>query len=449
MRTTRHRVRRRGHARESGLMEDRCPGVLRLHAAADGHLLRVRVPGGRLTSGALSTIADLGEMGNGLIEVTSRASLQIRGLHERDAGRAAERLSSAGLLPSPDHDRVRNILASPLGGRDAAALVRTDELVESLDRDLCRDPALVRLPGRFLFAIEDGAGIVGGRQADVTLAAEPTEDGKGVRLRLHLAGAPTTRTASPVRAARLALEAARAFLTVLDATAAGARDRLWRVADLSEADLTRLLDELDAELLSGPALGTGRPLRLGTGRLAGGNCAITALPPLGRLAPDTARGLAALAESESVPVRLSPWRTVSVIDVHKESLRRVASRLTDLGLVVDEASGWQGLTACAGLGACANARIDVRRAAAARATARGANGTSVPEHWSGCERRCGRPAVAVWGATATGGGVDVECDGATHHADDVFGALDLLAAGGAVRVNAGGVDTHAAGGSRP
>jgi sulfite reductase beta subunit-like hemoprotein len=446
VRTTRHRVRRRGNARESGLMEDRCPGVLRLHAAADGHLLRVRVPGGRVTPEALRTIADLGEMGNGLVEVTSRASVQIRGMRERDAGHAAERLSSAGLLPSPDHDRVRNILASPLGGRDTAALMRTDELVEKLDRDLCRDPALVRLPGRFLFALEDGAGIVGGRQADVTLAAEPNQDGEGLRLRLHLAGAPTTRTASPARAAHLALETARAFLTVLDATAARARDRLWRVADLSEVDVTRLLGEIDAELVPGPALSTGRPPRLGTGRLAGGSHAITALAPLGRLTPETARELAALGESESRAVRLSPWRTVSVVDLHERSLRRVASRLTDLGLVIDEDSGWQGLTACAGLGACANARIDVRGAAAARATVRGANGTSVPEHWSGCERRCGRPAVVARAATATGQGIDVECDGATHRADDVFGALDLLAAGGAAHVTT--ESARAAGGWR-
>lgn len=448
MRTTRSWVRRR-NARGSGLMEDRCPGVLRLHAAADGHLLRVRLPGGRLTVEALNAIADIAEMGNGLIEATSRANVQIRGLQEADAYCAAERLASAGLLPSPVHDRVRNIIASPLGGRHVAALVRSDELVAGLDRGLCAEPSLAGLPGRFLFAVEDGSGTVGGRQADVTLAAERTDDGVGVRLRLHLAGSPTTRVASVPRAADMALAAARAFLSVLASMPASARGDVWRIADLSERRLDHLLAGLDADLTQGAALGTGQPAVLGIAKQGDGNWAITSLVPLGRLTPGIARGLAALAEPDGMLVRLSPERTVSVVDVPETALRRVARRLTDSGLVVDEASGWQGLTACAGLGACANARIDVRGAAAARADVRGMDGTRVPEHWSGCERGCGRPAGVTRAATATEDGIDVEFDGVTDHVDEALEALDLLATGLGTRVTASRTSKVVAGGTRP
>lgn len=448
MPTTRPRVRRR-HPRGLGLMDDRCPGVLRLHPAADGRLLRVRLPGGRLTGEALTAIAEIAEMGNGLIEITSRANVQIRGLHDRDAARAAERLASARVLPSPEHDRVRNILADPLGGRDAAALVRTDEIVEELDRGLCAEPGFSDLPGRFLFAVDDGSGRTGGGQADVALAAEPAEDGSGARLRLHLAGSPTTRTASIPRAADLALDAARAFLSVLGSFPAPGRDRVWRIADLPRTEIARLLDDLGTDLLPEAGLGAGRPAGPGFRRQGDGRWAVSALAPLGRLSPATVRALAVLAESSSVLVRLSPERTVSIVDVPDTTLEDVARTLTDRGLVLDRASGWQGLTACAGLGACASARMDVRRAAAARADVRRVAGTSVPEHWAACERGCGRPAVVALAVTANEAGIDVESEGFTHRAGDVPEALDILFAGARMRSTARRAGAVVAGGTRP
>jgi precorrin-3B synthase len=427
-------------------MGDRCPGVLRLHPAADGHLLRIRLPGGHLDPESLSAIADLAELGNGLIELTSRASVQVRGLRPGDADRAAERLHAGGLLPSPSHDRVRNVLAGPLGGRDAGALVRTEALVEAIDRGLCQDAALAGLPGRFLFAIEDGGQTLGGRQGDVTLAAEPDED-FGVRLRLHLAGRPTARTAAPTDAAALALDAARAFLAVLAATPDPERGDLWRIADLPDSGLDRLLDHLQTTFVPAPRLGNGRPVSVGRLRQADGAGAITALAPLGRLHASTAQGLAALAASGAGRIRISPWRTISVVDVPESGVARTSAALGELGLVLDAASGWVGLSACAGLGACGNARIDVRAAAAVRARVRGSAGSSAPEHWSACERRCGRPAVVAHAVTSTPDGLEVDGDGTVRHLDSVDDALAALAGLGGAKRTAGargsGVDGSA------
>jgi precorrin-3B synthase len=382
---------------------DRCPGVLALHPAADGNLARVRVPGGRLGPAALEAVAGLAAThGNGIIELTCRASLQIRGLAAGDGAVVAEALEAAGLLPSRAHDRVRNILASPVAGRSPASLSATDELVAALDRGLCADPQLAGLPGRFLFAVDDGAGTLGGQGSDVALVA----DGPGA-FRLSLAGVRTTLVARD--GAQLALGAARAFLEL----AGGA----WRIADLSDGPrrIARLLggDVLDA-LVAAP-----RAVPAGTLAQRDGRVAVTALPPLGRIDCATAARLATFGE-----LRLSPWRTLTLVDVPGARADAVLDELAALGLVVSAESGWHGLSACAGRGACVRARVDVREAAAERARARGPG--SPAEHWTACERGCGRPSHVSTSVVAVAGGVVVERAGETRLAADVAEAIALL-----------------------
>jgi sulfite reductase beta subunit-like hemoprotein len=99
--------------------------------------------------------------------------------------------------------------------------------------------------------------------------------------------------------------------------------------------------------------------------------------------------LATNAATHGGEVRISPWRTVTLPDVQGFSLQAARRDLAACGLVLDRGSGWHGLTACAGLGACARARVDVRALAARRAAERRPH--DPPEHWAACERACGRP----------------------------------------------------------
>nr|WP_246345408.1 hypothetical protein [Conexibacter arvalis] len=150
---------------------------MRPHDAGDGRLARVRVPGGLLRADQLDALAAGAALGNGLAELTSRGSVQLRGLPEGAcdggaAGGLARVLAAGGLLPSPAHDRVRNLLASPLAGRHPDSLLDTDPLVAAFDAALCADPALAALPGRFLFALDDGAGLTDIAASDVALVAE-------------------------------------------------------------------------------------------------------------------------------------------------------------------------------------------------------------------------------------------------------------------------------------
>jgi sulfite reductase beta subunit-like hemoprotein len=340
-----------------------------LHEAGDGWLARVRLPGGRLRAGQVGAVARAASLGNGLVDVTARANLQVRGLAREAAAPLAAVLVPAGLVPSAAHDRVRNVLASPVAGRHPAAVAETDEVVAALDRGLCADPALASLPSRFLFAVDDGSGVAVDARADVTLVARSAEV-------FALVAGGRTELVAAGEAAEAALAAARELR--------------------GGASPTGELRSARGELRStggAPVAGLHRALPLAPGRLAqrDGRFAITALVPLGSLDVAALEGLAALDRE----VRLGTGRTITVVDVDRGEVARIERALTGVGLVLEPASGWVGLTACAGLGRCPKARLDVRAVAAARARGRRPG----DEHWSACERRCGeRPGtpLAVW-----------------------------------------------------
>lgn len=360
---------------ESSGAYDRCPGAMRLHKAADGWLARIRIPGGRLTAAQLPVIADLAERhGNGAVELTSRANVQVRGLAASASDAIARALVPAGLLPAPSHERVRNVLASPLAGRDPLAVIDGERLTVALDGAICAAPRLTALSGRFQFAVEDGAGHVDLATSDVALVAR----GHG-RVGLCIGGRRTGLEAAAGDAPALAIAAAEAFVDV----AAGTSGRTWRIADVGAE---RVIERLPGAL-PGPFIATAAaaPPPLGAVGQRGGGQAVTALVPLGRLRPAQLRGLATLGSE----CRVSPWSTVTVLDACRGS----AEQLEALGLVLDPDSGWQGLTACVGSDGCARAGFDVRAMAARRVAERGPGDPR--EHWSACPRQCGRRPGAI------------------------------------------------------
>jgi precorrin-3B synthase len=150
---------------------DLCPGVFRPWPAEDGALVRLRVPGGQVSRERLLDLVGVAERyGDARVHLTSRANLQVRGLPGEDGlpDEVVAAIRETGLLPHPDHELVRNIMASPLtgvlGGRaDLRPVVRR------LDELLCARPSLAGLPGRFLFVLDDGRGDLVERRLDLGL----------------------------------------------------------------------------------------------------------------------------------------------------------------------------------------------------------------------------------------------------------------------------------------
>ncbi|MFI5909497.1 precorrin-3B synthase [Dactylosporangium sp. NPDC051541] len=325
-------------------LSDRCPGAVQVHAAADGGLARVRLPGGRITGPQLAVLRTAAaELGDPALELTSRGNVQVRALPPGAESELAARLTDAGLLPSATHERVRNIVASPL-----SPAVRP--LVAEFDALLCAQPALAALPGRFLATIDDGRGDVTPLLGDVGL-----HDAQ-----LLLAGVPTEARGRP----ELLVRAAEAFL----AERAAQHSNAWRLAELVDgprsvaARLGTRIAAFAPNRSDPPAPGVHGP------------SAVLAVP-LGLLTAAQSAALAALEE-----IIVTPWRTVVV----------PAAAMADAvesGLVADPTSPWAGVTACAGRPGCAKSLADVRADARAAVAA----GTAEPAHWVGCERRCGAP----------------------------------------------------------
>lgn len=363
---------------------DACPGTLRLHTADDGALARVRIPGGVLTvrqAGALAEAAR--RLGDGELHLTSRGNVQLRGLADGCGPQLAESLDAAGLLPSPGHERVRNIVASPLSGLDGHGLRDVRPWLSALDTALCASDAARALSGRFLFALDDGRGDVAGLGADVTVRA--AEDGSAL---LSLAAAGEALLVPGEDAPRAALAAAETFLEA----ARESGTRVWRVTELplAEGELTRRVrhrlaaDGIDAAstIGVGTAGGDGPPPGLA-------GAALSVHAPLGRLSALQWRELTQVASSGEL--RLTPWRGIVVPapGMGAEQAADALARLSATGLVTDPDSPWLRVGACVGRPGCAKSLADVRADATESLAAAGRAG--LPLHWSGCERRCGHP----------------------------------------------------------
>lgn len=195
---------------------DRCPGVTRPWPAEDGPLVRVRVPGGRLSGVQWRALGEASQAyADGWVHLTSRANVQVRSVRDLDAFAAA--LEAAGLLPSRRHDLVRNVMCSPLTGLSGGRADLRPVLAE-LDRLMLADERLAGLPGKFLVALDDGRGDVAGGEHDLGCLAV---DAGHARILINGRGGSLV-TLSEVADAIVGLQ--HAFLDV--------RENAWHVGEL-------------------------------------------------------------------------------------------------------------------------------------------------------------------------------------------------------------------------
>ncbi|MDV3125360.1 nitrite reductase [Mycobacterium sp. 21AC1] len=280
--------------------QDMCPGVLRPWVAEDGLLVRLRLVGGLLHGGSLARLLRVSaEFGDGNIHLTSRANLQLRGLPD-DGGQlppsVLAAIESTGLVPSRKHDLVRNILVSPQTGL-AGGRVNLRPVAQCLDAALRADPHLARLPGRFLFTLDDGRGDLidrltgaGRRGTDLGLVALSESE---VQLRVG------DHWGEVVRLDESALHLVALAAAFLDVRGTG-DDAAWHLRELPAPLRTPLAADPRVPAPA-PPLPYG-PVPGGTHRQV----------PDGLLRPEPARSLLEHSASEDAEFVVTPWHGILV-----------------------------------------------------------------------------------------------------------------------------------------
>ncbi|WP_284947693.1 hypothetical protein [Acidisoma cladoniae] len=313
-----------------------CPSLFRPMESGDGWLVRVRPRDAVLTAEVLQAVADASaRYGNGLIEITNRANLQIRGLRRDTILPFTDAMRAVGI---DEADERRNLLVSPLLSADATIAPETAAIAGTIAEGLAED-AFATLPGKFGFLI-DGGGLLPltGMSLDVTLRAT-------------VGGWTLQGEAVPsADAARLALDLAR---------------QAGHVSPRRTAPP--------------PALG-----RYGTAQLFA--------PQFGQIRAETLSKLVDICVREGDgALRPTPWKSFAIAGIRCPLSAQPA--LEALGLITDPADPRLGIVTCAGAPACLRGELLTHETAAALAAGRRPHDPLW--HVSGCVKGCAHPGPAA------------------------------------------------------
>lgn len=356
-----------------------CPTLFEPMQTGDGLLVRVKPPGGVLSAEAARTVAAAASrLGNGVIEATARANLQVRGLRPEAVEPFANATLAAGLAhPDPAVERRRNVIGTPLAGLDPQASRHAGPVAAALEAALTADTHLSGLPPKFGFAV-DGGGVLGLGQvrADIRIRLF------GDRCEVGLDGGKLAAPTGPAQAAEVARPLAHAFLEL-----GGAPARMRElVAELGEAAVFAAAG-LDGVPETPPDPAPPAP----AGFLPDVGVFAVALP-FGTIAANALARLADTAERYGEgSIRLTPWRALLLPGVADSDASAVETVVADLDLITDPSDRRLSMAACPGRPACGSATVDTRRLASAVA----ALDLAGTVHVSGCAKGCAHPRPAA------------------------------------------------------
>ncbi|MBD2214854.1 precorrin-3B synthase [Nostoc linckia FACHB-104] len=385
----------------------KCPGLFYATPAQDGILSRIRIPGGILNSQQCRALADIADKyGRGYVDVTNRANLQVREIHQGINALELQHLQALGLgCSNTTVDQIRNIMTSPTAGIDPQELIDTRPFVTAWDNYITANSQLSGLSAKFSVCF-DGGGIVSvsDRVNDIVFAAVLVDTHVYFRLCLSVGakGNPAKDTGIlllPEQCLPVLAALADVYLAHLEPTSKH-KPRLREL--LNNIGCENYLQQVQQRLafpLPSPRTQRWEPKSAPQFQHIGihpqhqrGVFYIGIVLPLGRLETRQLLGLAELSEKYgSGTLRLTPWQNILLTDIPQQSIADVQREIVALELDYSISNINSTLVACSGSKGCASSATDTRGDALTLAEylkTRVSLDSPVNIYFSGCPKSC-------------------------------------------------------------
>ncbi len=381
-----------------------CPGLARPMPTGDGLLARVHPPLGMLSLDQARAVAQGARLfGNGHLDITARANLQIRGVTETTRAPLARLLTEAGLGDRrADGGPQRLTLSQPLAGYDLAELIDVPALARAIEAAALNIP---ELPAKTLVVVE-GRPDATLPDADCIVVARDR-----ARVEIAIAAAADWQTVLTC-----VLENAPAILTAL--LNAFARTGRRRMRDLSDDERARLATTLRASGLAGspcPSRGRGVvPFAPAAGLRTRPDLQILALDaPFGRCTADSLDRVVSAAQTIGADaIRLSPARGFVLLAPANAPAAAIMAELASEFIVAPD-DPRRSVDACTGAPGCASGSTPTLADAACVAEMfRPLAQQGWTAHVSGCAKGCARPGPADLTLVGTQGRYGIVIGGA-------------------------------------
>jgi precorrin-3B synthase len=401
-----------------------CPGLSAPMPTGDGLLVRLR-PVGIMTLAAFAGLcAAARAFGNGIVEVTARGSIQVRGLRPASASKFADAVAALDVAAA---DGVA-VLTSPLAGIAAAEIVDVRSVAADLRSELARRLLAPRLNPKISVIVDGGGPLnLDPLFADVRLRAVG-KSGDAV-LQVSVGGDAASAAAAGCVALADGPDAATRLLEIL-----ARRGRNVRARDVLAAEGIAPFASAIAHLRPQSAV-PHAPRRTGSDAigkhqlcdcswaygigLAFGHADASLLECLMQVA----------GQAKAGGVIAAPGRTLMVVGMSSDGACGFAAEAERLGFIVRAEDPRRHVIACAGAPFCASAHIPAREMAPRIAAdhALSLEG-SFAIHVSGCAKGCAHPAPARLTIVGTSEGCALVADGTTRDAPFAVVPAEQLAA---------------------
>lgn len=344
-----------------------CPSLQRPMATGDGLLVRLQLAEPMLAPGQVLGLAEAAfRYGNGILDITARGNIQLRGLDEKGVASLTGEIGRLGI----GHQTGPAVAMSPLAGLDPFEMSDPRPLAAELRHEMQQ---LSLHPKTGILLDSGGQFDLGQRSADIRLSAVARQCWQ-----LSLGGHGPVGVAEE----KHVLPILRRLLGRLTEYSPAVRTASL-LEDFPGEALRRLLEK---EGLAPPVAQIARSSAPpAIYKCRGGSMALPVGVPFGQVEWGQLKTLAKLAQDNGAHISPAPGRVILLAGLGEGAIRDLRRHLEESGFITAQNDPRHRLFACSGAPACASAHIaarDIARSLIPHMPERGL------VHVSGCAKGC-------------------------------------------------------------